>query len=113
MDLRALIFMPAMVGAAICAFIFFTFAAHYYLTVLESTAAGAKQVTWIGETLTDMFGKPFYLGWLLCLWLGPAYVIGRTLAGSTQLPWLTLAVRVLVAWLLYPVSQLSSLSAAS
>lgn len=113
MDLRALIFLPALVGAAICAYVFFTFAAHYYLTVLESTAAGAKHVTWIGETLTDMFGKPFYLAWLLCLWLGPAYIIGRALAGTMQFPWLTLAVPVLVAWLLYPVSQLSSLSASS
>ncbi len=113
MDLRALIFLPALVGAAICAYVFLTFAAHYYLTVLESTAAGARHVTWIGEGLTDMFTKPFYLGWLLCLWLGPAYVIGRALAGNMQLPWLDLAVPVLVAWLLYPVSQLSSLSASS
>jgi hypothetical protein len=113
MDLRAVIFVPALVGATICGYIFLTFAAHYYLTVLESTAAGAKEVTWIGESLTDMFLKPFYLGWLLCLWLGPAYIIGRSLAASTQLAWVGLAVPVLVAWLLYPVSQLSSLSALS
>ena len=42
MDLRAVIFMPALAGAAILAFVFLTFAAHYYLTVLESTATGAK-----------------------------------------------------------------------
>lgn len=113
MDLRALIFVPALVAAALCAFLFLMFAAHYYLTVLESTAAGSKHVTWLGESLTDLFWKPFYLGLLLCLWLGPAYVLGRTLAGNTQQPWLTLAVPVLVAWLLYPVSQLSSLSASS
>jgi hypothetical protein len=113
MDLRALIFVPALVGAAICVFVFLTFAAHYYLTVLESTAAGAKHVTWLGESLTDMFGKPFYLAWLLCLWLGPAYIVGRALAGSTGVAWLNLAVPVLVAWLLYPISQLSSLSASS
>lgn len=113
MDLRALIFVPALVGAAICAAVFLTFAAHYYLTVLESTAAGSKQITWFGESITDAFWKPFYLAWLLCLWLGPAYVIGRSLAGSQSLPWLTLGVPVLVAWLLYPVSQLSSLCATS
>ena len=113
MDLRALIFIPALVGAAICAFLFFTFAAHYYLTVLESTAAGAREVVWVSEPITDNFVKPFYLGWLLVLWLGPAYVIGRTLAGSTHLAWVGFAVPVLVAWLLYPVSQLSSLSASS
>lgn len=113
MDLRALIFVPALVGAAICAFVFVTFAAHSYLTVLESTAAGSREVVWTGETLTEMFWKPFYLAWLLCLWLGPAYVVGRSLAGSTGVAWLNLAVPVLVAWLLYPVSQLSSLSASS
>lgn len=113
MDLRALIFVPALVGAAICAAVFLTFASHYYLTVLESTAAGSKQITWFGESITDAFWKPFYLAWLLCLWLGPAYVIGRSLAGSQHVPWLTLGVPVLVAWLLYPVSQLSSLCATS
>lgn len=113
MDLRALIFVPALVGAAICAAVFLTFAAHYYLTVLESTAAGSKDVTWLGESVTDAFWKPFYLAWLLCLWLGPAYVLGRSLAGSQSLPLLTLGIPVLVAWLLYPVSQLSSLCATS
>jgi len=113
MDLRALIFLPALVGAAICAAVFLTFAAHYYLTVLESTAAGAREVVWGGESVTDAFGKPFYLAWLLCLWLGPAYVIGRSLAGSSGVVWLSFGVPVAVAWLLYPVSQLSSLSASS
>lgn len=113
MDLRALIFVPALVAAALCAFAFCLFAAHYYLTVLEGTAAGARHITWASEPITDNFWKPFYLAWLLCLWLGPAYVIGRTLAGSTQLAWVGFAVPVLVAWLLYPVSQLSSLSASS
>src|SRR5947209_7118139 len=113
MDLRALIFIPALVGAAICAFLFFTFAAHYYLTVLESTAAGAREVVWVSEPITDNFVKPFYLGWLLVLWLGPAYVIGRALAARTHVEWVGFAVPVLVAWLLYPVSQLSSLSASS
>ena len=113
MDFRALIFVPALVGAAICAAVFFTFAAHYYLTVLESTAAGAREVVWGVESVTDAFGKPFYLAWLLCLWLGPAYIIGRALAGGSGAAWLSLGVPIVVAWLLYPVSQLSSLSASS
>jgi hypothetical protein len=113
MDLRALIFVPALVLAALCAFAFALFAAHYYLTVLEGTAAGAKEIAWASEPITDNFWKPFYLAGLLCLWLGPAYVVGRALAGSTQLAWVGFAVPVLVAWLLYPVSQLSSLSASS
>ncbi|MBM3981221.1 MAG: hypothetical protein FJ304_13210 [Planctomycetes bacterium] len=113
MDLRALIFIPALVLAALCAFAFVLFAAHYYLTVLEGTAAGAKEIAWADEPITDNFWKPFYLAGLLCLWLGPAYVIGRALATNTQLAWVGFAVPVLVTWLLYPVSQLSSLSASS
>jgi hypothetical protein len=113
MDLRAVIFVPALVGSAIFVFVFLLFAAGYYLTVLESTAAGAREVTWLSEPITDKFGKPFYLAWLLCLWLGPAYIIGRGLAGSTGAAWVALAVPVGVAWLLYPVSQLSSLCATS
>src|SRR5262245_58176736 len=113
MDLRAVIFVPALAAAALCTFAFLTFAAQYYLTILESTAAGAKDVTWGGESITDAFWKPFYLAWLLVLWLGPAYVIGRALAGSTGAAWLGLAVPVFVAWALYPVSQLSSLSSTS
>jgi hypothetical protein len=113
MDLRAVIFIPALVGAVICGFFFLIFASHYYLTVLESTAAGAKEVTWLSESLTDNFWKPFYLAWLLCLWLGPAYVLGRTLAASTGINWLGFALPVFVAWGLYPVSQLSSLCASS
>ena len=71
MDLRALIFLPALVGAAICASVFLTFAAHYYLTVLESTAAGAKHVTGVmgtfgeikrpdGQTQVTYAGHPLY-----------------------------------------------------
>jgi hypothetical protein len=114
MDLRALIFVPALVGSIIFTFILLLFASSYYLTVLESTATGARDVTWQqGEGITDNFWKPFYLSWLLCLWFGPAYVIGRSLAASADEPSLAIIMPVLVAWLLYPVSQLSSLSSAS
>jgi len=80
MDLRALIFVPALVGAAIAVFLLMLFAANYYLTVIESTAAGAREVQWeFGESISG-FGKPFYLAWLLCLWLDPR-VRHRPLAG--------------------------------
>ncbi len=113
MDYGAIIFVPALVAAAICVFFFLTFAAHYYLTVLEGTAAGAKHITWFSESIIDNFWKPFYLAILLCIWLGPAYVVGRLLAAKLGMPWLVLGLPVFVAWALYPVSQLSSLSASS
>ncbi|MBY0457981.1 MAG: hypothetical protein K2V38_11625, partial [Gemmataceae bacterium] len=110
MDLRAFIFVPALVGSTILGFVFLMFAAHYYLTVLEGTAAGAKEIPWGGESMLDYFGKVFYLAWLLGLWAGPAYFVGRALAPGDA-GWLRLAVPLLVMWALYPVSQLSSLSA--
>ncbi|MCI0705042.1 MAG: hypothetical protein L0241_28615, partial [Planctomycetia bacterium] len=113
MDLRAVIFVPALVGSTIAGFVFLLFAAHYYLTVLESTGAGAKEVTWISEPILDNFWKVFYLGWLIGLWLGPAYFIGRAFASGADAGWLKLGVPLLFLWALYPISQLSSLSASS
>jgi hypothetical protein len=113
MDLRAVIFIPALVGSAICGFVFLMFAAHYYLTVLESTGAGGKEVAWQSEPITDNFWKVFYLGWLVGLWLGPALFVGRAFVSGADGGWLKYAVPILFIWALYPISQLSSLSASS
>lgn len=110
MDLRALIFMPALAGAVICGFVFLLFASHYYLTVLEGTAAGGKEVTWVTEPITDHFPKLWYMLWLVGLWLGPAYLIGRIVASGGP-EWVKLAVPLGVFWLCFPISQMSSLSA--
>ena len=45
---------------------------HYYLTVLEGTATGAKEVTWYSEPIIDNFWKLWYMLWLFGLWFGPA-----------------------------------------
>jgi len=113
MDLRALIFMPALAGAAICVFVFLLFLSGYYLTILESTAAGAKEVTWIPESPLDHLPKLIYLLWLFGLWITPALVVGRALTAGVDSSWLNRAAPLLVFWLCYPVSQLSSLSATS
>jgi hypothetical protein len=112
MDLRALIFMPALVGAVVFCFVFLLFACNYYLTVLESTGAGGKEVTWVAEPMLDNAWKLAYLGWLFGLWFGPAYIIGRAAIGNAA-PWVTLAIPFLILWILYPISQLSSLSSKS
>lgn len=109
MNLDAVIFVPALVGAVVFGFVFALFAAHHYLTVLQSTAAGARQVTWVSEPLLDNFWKVWYLAWLFGLWFGPAWLIGRAYAGGTGPVWLKLGVPLAVLWVCYPVSQLSSL----
>ncbi|MDY3562833.1 hypothetical protein R5W23_004313 [Gemmata sp. JC673] len=110
-DLRALIFVPALVGSTLLGFLFLLHAASYYLSVLEGTAAGAKEIPWQSEALTDNFLKVFYLAWLIGLWAGPAYLIGRAVGPSE--PWLKFVIPLLVMWALYPVSQLTSLSAST
>ncbi len=110
MDLRAVIFVPALTGSIIFGFVFALFAAHHYLTVLQSTAAGARRVTWLVEPILDHFWKFFYLAWLGGLWFGPAWLAGRAFAGPDGPTWLKFAVPLAVLWVCYPVSQLSSLS---
>ena len=113
MDYRALIFVPALVGCVVFGFVFALFAANHYLTVLQSTGSGAKQVVWVSEPMVDNFWKVFYLGWLIGLWLGPAWLLGRAFATSVDQPWMRYAVPLSVFWICYPVSQLSSLSGPS
>jgi hypothetical protein len=110
MNLDAFIFVPALVGSVVTGFIFCLFAAHTYLTVLQSTGAGAKLVTWVSEPILDHFWKMFYLAWLIGIWLGPAYFIGRAMTAGSDSTWLRLAIPLAVFWVAYPVSQLSSLS---
>ncbi|MFO0797890.1 MAG: hypothetical protein U0804_10450 [Gemmataceae bacterium] len=105
----AIIFVPALAASAVMGFVFALFAANHYLTVMQSTAAGARHVTWGDEGVFDGFWKPFYLLWLAGLWAGPAMFVARAGGGG----WLTTAAPLLVVWLCYPVSQLSSLSATS
>jgi hypothetical protein len=81
-----------------------------YLTVLQSTGAGAKFVTWVSEPILDHFWKFIYLAWLIGLWLGPAYLLGRAVTIGMEGTWLRLAIPLTVFWLAYPISQLSSLS---
>ena len=109
MDLRAVIFVPALAGSVIFGFLFALFAAHYYLTAMQSTGSGSRDVVWVSEPILDHFWKVFYLAWLIGLWLGPAYLIGQAYTAGSDSAWLRLAVPLAVFWLCYPVSQLSSL----
>jgi hypothetical protein len=110
MNLDALIFIPALVGSVICGIIFVCFVAHHYLTILESTAAGGREVTWMPESFLEFFGKAWYLGWLISLGFIPAYGIACLLTADVTIRGLLVA---LALWFLFPVIQLSSLSASS
>ena len=82
MDLRAVIFVPALAGAVICGFVFLLFA-------VALLPHGPRKHRGRGEgSDLDQRADPRQLlealvhRWLFGLWLGPAYLIGRTLAGS-------------------------------
>ncbi len=113
MDLRAFIFVPCLVGATIFGFLFLLFICHYYLTVLETSAAGGKEVAWVSEPVTDNFWKVFYLAWLVGLCAGPAVVIGRILSAGHDSTWAPRVAPLVVFWFCYPICQLSSLGAHS
>jgi hypothetical protein len=112
MDLRAFIFVPALVACVLFGFLFALFLSNAYLTVLQSTGSGSRDVVWIPEPILDSFWKVFYLGWLVGLWLGPATFIGAAFA-KTDIAWMRYALPLSVFWLAYPFSQLSSLSGPS
>jgi hypothetical protein len=104
---EAILFVPSLAAAAVLGFVFALVAANHYLTILQSTAAGARHVTWGVEGVFDGFWKPFYLLWLAGVWAGPAVLASRV-AGAAGL--MSYVVPLAVVWLCYPVSQLSSLS---
>jgi hypothetical protein len=109
MDLRAVVFVPALAGCVIFGFVFALFAAHHYLTVVQSTGAGAKEVAWPAEPILDQFWKVFYLAWLIGLWLGPAWLLAAATTTTNDPRWVRFAIPLGVFWIFYPVSQLSSL----
>ncbi|HEY2911604.1 MAG TPA: hypothetical protein VGI99_15235, partial [Gemmataceae bacterium] len=113
MDLRAVIFVPALVGCVLFGFVFALFTARYYLNVLQSTGAGAKRVVWITGPILDNFGDVFDLAWLIGVGLIPALFVGRVFAAGSDQTWLRYAVPLAVFWICYPVSQMSSLSGPS
>lgn len=113
MDLRAVIFMPSMAAAVVFGFVFVLYLSHYYLTVLEGTATGSKEVTWQAESILDNFWKLWYMLWLFGLWFGPGYLIAKAVTAGSGSDWVKFWLPIGIVWVLYPVSQLSSLSAST
>ncbi|MCS6853037.1 MAG: hypothetical protein NZ700_17915 [Gemmataceae bacterium] len=110
-----LLFVGLVLAEALVALIVAPYAAHSFLVVVEETAAGNDAVVWPDEPFVDWVWKVFYAAWLAGIWLGPVYLVLRRIEpaplGETPLwKWLVAAA---VLWLLFPISLLSSLSAAS
>jgi hypothetical protein len=110
MDMGALVLVPAIAGCVVVGFPLALFAANAYLTILQQSGAGAKLVEWPKESIPDHFWKVFYLAWIIGLWLGPAIFIGRWAGRMSGSEFVAFALPIAVFWLVFPVSQMSSLS---
>jgi hypothetical protein len=94
-----------------------SYVAHCFLVVLEDTAAGADKVVWPDEPhVYDWLAKAVYLVVLLGIWVAGAGVLLTLLKPGLEAVewWLILfMLTLLIVWLVFPVSLLSSLSGTS
>jgi hypothetical protein len=109
--MNAFLFVPLLALTWIFAFAMSIIASHYFLVVLEGTAAGNDKVELPEEPLLDWFWKPFYLAFLGIVWCAPGFPVAWRAGGEN--PALRLTLLVLWCWLLFPIGMLSSLSASS
>ena len=107
-------------------FIVAAHAAHYFLAIVESSAtAMARNLSWKGQSFRewirdgvqwpddlfiDYFAKTFYFAYIIGIWAGPAFLVGRVIAGHS--PWATVITGA-VFWLCFPIGLLSSLASES
>jgi hypothetical protein len=111
----AMIFVCLLLAAALVGTCLLVYAARCFGVIVEATAAGQDEVAWPDEPMVDWLGRAVHLCWLVAFWLLPVAVLLRLLRHfNPQAPLALLLLAPLVLfWLLFPVSVLSSLSAHS
>src|SRR5262245_17586628 len=103
-----MIFFFLLVAQVVIGFGVLSYTAHSFLTIIVDTAAGTDHVLWPAEPYTDWLWKPWYLAWLVAVWLTPLGLILALFKFTT----LQIAlVSLVLFWLVFPVGLLSSLSA--
>ena len=125
--MTAYVFVPLLALAWIVGFLVAAHAAHYFLSIVESSATAHRPerawqgrpfkewirdgVNWPDDLFTDYFAKTFYFAYLIGMWAGP----GRTGRPAGRLP-----IRhgppsspATAFWLFFPIGLLSSLSSES
>jgi hypothetical protein len=108
--MNAFLFIPLLAALWAIGFVLSLFAAHYFLTVLESSAAGNDKIVWPEEPLIDWFWKAFYLAFLGGVWITPMIVVGRVVSAD---PWVQMVFAAFSFWLFFPIGLISSQSAES
>ncbi len=113
---QVIMFFMFMIAQIMLGIFVLAYAAHCLLVVVENTAAGNDEVAWPDELLLDWAWKVFCLIWLYGIWLLPIWLVVKASKPTVLLenPGPTfIAVASAIYWLLFPISLLSSLSAAS
>lgn len=124
--MSAFFFVPLLVAAWMLGFFVAAHASHYFLTIVESSATGMARnrtwerhsfrewirdgVQWPDDLFIDYFAKTFYFAYIIGIWAGPAFIVGRIVAGHS--PWATVITGA-AFWLLFPIGLLSSLASES
>jgi hypothetical protein len=105
-----LLLMECLLGAMLL-----VYAARCLGVIVEGTAAGEDEVTWPDEPMMDWLGRALHLVWLVAFWLAPVALVLRVVRQiDPEAPSVLLFLPpVVLFWLLFPVSVLSSLSAHS
>ena len=111
-----LLFFMYLIAQVVLGALISAYAAHSFLIVVESTAAGNDEVDWPDDPILDWVWKLFYVVWLYGIWLLPIWIIVNAIKPRMLLesPGPTfIAVACATFCLLFPISLLSSLSATS
>lgn len=109
--MSALLFVPLLAVASVVGFLLAVVAAHHFLVVIQTTAAGADEPVWPDEPLYDWFWKVFYLAMIIVVWIAPGIILSRVMATGDPM-----TARIFLIgwfWLTFPLGLLSSLSASS
>ena len=106
----AFLFVPLLALTWMLGLILVMLAAHYFLVVIDSSAAGSEKVVWPDEPMTDWLWKGVFFAWLGGAWMAPLVIIGML---SSNEPWLRFVFTAVGFWLLFPIGMLSSLCSAS
>jgi hypothetical protein len=112
---NAILFVCCGVALVIVAFFAVMMAAHWYLVVVQGTAAGIDRVEWPDELMADWFLQAVWLVGLLLISVALAAVANRILTRAGMGPSLDRGFLLAGAalWLFFPFSLLSSLASSS
>lgn len=111
-----MLFVCLIVAATIAAFFVWAFACHCFMSVIEETAAGNRDVSYPDDPYSDWIWKGWYLAWLVAVWVAPALLLAYIVSPAFAERWRGPAYVLVAAgafWLAFPLSLLSSLAAES